>query len=68
MTALGETLKKHRKRNGLTLQKAADLAGLSKSYVCELEHSNSEPSFRVALALCRVYGVEVNDLAKALGH
>jgi transcriptional regulator with XRE-family HTH domain len=68
MTAFSEALKMHRKRNKLTMQKAADLSGLSKSYICELEHSKSVPSFRVILELCRVYNVEVNELAKTLGY
>jgi transcriptional regulator with XRE-family HTH domain len=41
-TRLGEKLRELRKQRGLTLEKLADLAGLSKSYLWELENRESQ--------------------------
>lgn len=41
-TRLGEKLRELRKQRGLTLDKLADLAGLSKSYLWELENRESQ--------------------------
>ncbi|MEQ8692637.1 MAG: helix-turn-helix transcriptional regulator [Pseudomonadales bacterium] len=41
-TTLGEKIKKLRKKEGYTLDKLAELAGCSKSYIWELEN-NSPP-------------------------
>ena len=41
-TRLGEKLKMLRTSKGLTLEKLADMAGLSKSYVWELENRESQ--------------------------
>lgn len=55
---LGEKLRALRKERGLTLEKLADLAGLSKSYVWELENRESQrPSAEKLTALADVFGV-----------
>jgi DNA-binding XRE family transcriptional regulator len=41
-TRLGEKLHEMRKQRGLTLEKLAELAGLSKSYLWELENRESQ--------------------------
>lgn len=41
-TRLGEKLHELRKQRGLTLEKLAELAGLSKSYLWELENRESQ--------------------------
>ncbi len=41
-TRLGEKLRDLRKQRGLTLEKLADMAGLSKSYLWELENRESQ--------------------------
>lgn len=57
-TGLGEKLRALRKERGLTLEKLADLAGLSKSYVWELENRESQrPSAEKLGALADVLGV-----------
>lgn len=59
-TRLGEKLRALRKERGLTLEKLADLAGLSKSYVWELENRESQrPSAEKLTALADALGVAV---------
>ena len=51
-TRLGEKLHELRKQRGLTLDKLAELAGLSKSYLWELENRESQrPSAEKLTAL-----------------
>ena len=57
-TRLGEKLRELRKERKLTLEKLADAAGLSKSYVWELENRESQrPSAEKLTALADVLGV-----------
>ncbi len=57
-TRLGEKLRVLRKQKELTLDKLADSAGLSKSYLWELENRESQrPSAEKLTALADVLGV-----------
>ncbi|EBX6191065.1 XRE family transcriptional regulator, partial [Salmonella enterica subsp. enterica serovar Idikan] len=57
-TRLGEKLRDLRKQRGLTLEKLADMAGLSKSYLWELENRESQrPSAEKLTALADALGV-----------
>ena len=57
-TRLGEKLNDLRKARGLTLEKLAELSGLSKSYIWELENRESQrPSAEKLTALADVLGV-----------
>jgi transcriptional regulator with XRE-family HTH domain len=57
-TRLGEKLRELRKQRGLTLEKLADISGLSKSYVWELENRESQrPSAEKLTALADALGV-----------
>ncbi|WP_439669199.1 helix-turn-helix transcriptional regulator [Cupriavidus necator] len=60
-TKLGDKLKELRKQKGLTLEKLADMAGLSKSYLWELENRESQrPSAEKLTSLADVLGVAVS--------
>ena len=55
---LGEKLRELRKKNGLTIEKLAEAASLSKSYLWELENRDSQrPSAEKLSALASVLGV-----------
>lgn len=55
---LGEKIRELRKKNGFTLEKLAEAAGLSKSYLWELENRDSQrPSAEKLAALAGVLGV-----------
>ncbi len=57
-TRLGEKLRDLRKQRGLTLEKLADMAGLSKSYLWELENRESQrPSAEKLTAPADALGV-----------
>lgn len=57
-TRLGEKLHELRKQKKLTLDKLAELSGLSKSYIWELENRESQrPSAEKLTALADVLGV-----------
>ena len=57
-THLGEKLRDLRKQRGLTLERLADMAGLSKSYLWELENRESQrPSAEKLTALADALGV-----------
>jgi len=57
-TRLGDKLRELRKERKLTLEKLAELAGLSKSYLWELENRESQrPSAEKLTALADVLGV-----------
>lgn len=58
ITRLGEKLRELRKQKELTLDKLAELSGLSKSYIWELENRESQrPSAEKLTALADVLGV-----------
>lgn len=58
-TRLGDKLKSLRKEKELTLEKLAELSGLSKSYIWELENRESQrPSAEKLNALGKVLGVD----------
>lgn len=57
-TRLGDKLRELRKQKELTLDKLAELSGLSKSYIWELENRESQrPSAEKLTALADVLGV-----------
>lgn len=58
-TRLGDKLRELRKERKLTLEKLAELAGLSKSYLWELENRESQrPSAEKLNALAKQLGVD----------
>lgn len=57
-TRLGEKLRELRKKRGLTLERLAEMAKLSKSYLWELENRESQrPSAEKLTALADALGV-----------
>lgn len=60
-TSMGSKLRELRKQKGLSLDKLAELAGLSKSYLWELENrDSSRPSAEKLLSLADILGVSVD--------
>jgi len=59
----GEHLRRLRKDKGMTMEGLAQAAGISKSYVWELENRPAQrPSAQVLHALATVLGATVQDL------
>lgn len=62
-TPFGEHLRRLRKDKGMTMEGLAQAAGISKSYVWELENRPAQrPSAQVLHSLATVLGVTVQDL------
>lgn len=51
-----------RRQQGLTLQRLAELTGLTKSYLSKVERGQSTPSIAVALKVARALDVDVGRL------
>lgn len=63
MTALGDKIRDQRKKKGYTLEKLAELADSSKSYIWELENKNPpRPSAEKLSKIASVLGVTAEYL------
>ena len=61
--SLGDCLSDARRKCNMTLDRASDRAGISKSHLWSLERNLCEPSLRVAAILARLYGIDLNMIA-----
>jgi transcriptional regulator with XRE-family HTH domain len=62
LTSIGDCLRATREHQGLTLEQAAELSGISKSHLSRLESSERQPSVASLLALSAAFGVSVGAL------
>lgn len=63
---LGHRLRDERIRSTLKLSEAAGRAGITTSYLSDVERGRTLPSLPALLALADVYGVLVSDLLQGL--
>jgi len=63
---LGQALRAMRKASKLSLDKAAEEIGCSKSYLWALEHDVGEPGLRMAAEMAGAYGIPLATLAACL--
>ena len=61
---LGEKIKAQRKRNGLSQEKLAELAGVSRQAVTKWENGQSAPSTENLFRLAEIFGTTVDLLLK----
>jgi transcriptional regulator with XRE-family HTH domain len=61
-TSIGESLRAIRERQGLSLEQAAERAGISTSHLSRIESSERQPSVASLLALSAALGVPVGTL------
>lgn len=62
---IGKRIKEERKKNKLTLQALADRIGTTKSYIWELENTEtSNPTLRILAGLSRELKVSIDYLVK----
>src|SRR5271154_2595117 len=59
LTSIGDGLRAERERQGLTLEQASELSGISKSHLSRLESAERQPSVASLLALSAAFGVPV---------
>ena len=64
--SLGETLKDHRQRCGMTQEYVAEALGVSRQAVSKWETGAAEPSTSNLLALARLYGIDPGDLLRGV--
>jgi len=64
-TTIGERVRAYRLRRGLTQARLAHLVGRSERWLIEFESGGVDPRLSDALAIARVLGVGVDELA---GH
>lgn len=63
---LGQALRTIRKAAKMSLDKAAEEIGCSKSYLWALEHDDGEPGLRMAAEIANTYGIPLATLAACL--
>jgi transcriptional regulator with XRE-family HTH domain len=64
---LGSLVATYREANSLSLQEAANRAGVSKTYLWEIETGKAtDPPFAIIVRLARAYGINLNTLAEAV--
>ncbi len=64
---ISSLLRDHRKVSRLTLEEASHQAGISKTYLHELETgSANDPSFSIVVRLARLYGINLDVLASTM--
>lgn len=63
---IGETIRKYRKRAGLTQEKLAEKAELHPVYVGEVERGEQTISVFALMKIAKVLGVRVRDLVSGL--
>jgi transcriptional regulator with XRE-family HTH domain len=61
-TSIGDSLRAMREDQGLTLEQASELSGISTSHLSRLESSERQPSVASLLALSNAFGVTVGAL------
>ena len=62
--SLGETIKDHRTRCGMTQEFVAEQLGVSRQAVSKWENGTSDPSTANLLALAKLFGVSAAELLK----
>jgi transcriptional regulator with XRE-family HTH domain len=62
LTSIGDSLRAMREEQGLTLEQASELSGISTSHLSRLESSERQPSVASLLALSAAFGVPVGAL------
>ena len=62
-TSLGDALVYGRKNCNMTIDRASDRAGISKSHLWTLEKNECEPSLRIAAILAKLYGLDLSFIA-----
>lgn len=61
---LGENVRRERLRQGRTQEEVADVAGLTRSYLSDLERGRRNPSVHALGLLARALNVEAADLLR----
>ena len=58
---VGKRISEFRKRKGLSVNKLANLAGISQSYLRDIEIENKNPTVEVVYTICTTLGITLRD-------
>lgn len=61
---IGPIVQKYRKQRELTLGQLAEISGVSKSMLSQIERGQANPTFAVLWSLTRALGIDFNDLVE----
>lgn len=61
---IGETIKRYRRHNNLTLKELAQRTGLSVGYLSNVERDQTSPTFDNLCAICDALSISVEDLLR----
>jgi transcriptional regulator with XRE-family HTH domain len=64
---LGETIRRHREANAVSMRQFAEMAGISNPYLSQIERGLREPSQRVVDAIARSLEMSVDALYAEAG-
>ncbi|MFM6974179.1 MAG: helix-turn-helix domain-containing protein [Agromyces sp.] len=65
MESVGKRLKSHRLSNGMSLREMAREAGVSASFLSQIENGKSQPSVATLFSLAQILNVRIDDLFDA---
>lgn len=60
---INQVLYQLRKSQGLTQLELANLLGISKPHVCELEKGKKDPTWKMLQKYCSVFGIPISSIA-----
>ena len=61
--SFGQFIKSRRLQLSLTQQEVAAQAKIAQSHLCKVENGVREPTVTIALRICDVLGLNINDFA-----
>ena len=61
--SFGEFIRLRRLQLNLTQHEVADRAGTTQGYLCKVENGVREPTITLALKVCEVLRLDINDFA-----
>ena len=64
LTNFGTILQNERKKNGLSQEKLAELAGLHRTYISDLERGIRNPTITTIFTLCKALNTTPSELLK----
>jgi transcriptional regulator with XRE-family HTH domain len=59
---LGAELRKAREDAGLTQEQLANITGIDRAYISELEHDKKSPTVNRLMRMCKAVGVAASEL------
>jgi transcriptional regulator with XRE-family HTH domain len=64
LTNFGLIIQNERKRNGLSQEKLAELAGLHRTYISDIERGVRNPTITTIFTLCKALNITMSELLK----